>query len=81
MRRSMEPSQGDAGAGQKPPREEGALKRMSAKLTKMMDETTTYNDLQVMVLDNTQEEPQGEEKKPGQEMSQFSSSTHDTIVF
>ncbi|MCD7461795.1 hypothetical protein HAX54_047129 [Datura stramonium] len=38
----------------------GALKRLSAKLTEMMVETTTCNNLQVTVLANTQEAPQGE---------------------
>ncbi|MCD7467641.1 hypothetical protein HAX54_005190, partial [Datura stramonium] len=38
----------------------GALKRLSSKLTEMMAETTTCNDLQVTVLANTQEEPQVE---------------------
>ncbi|MCD7455728.1 hypothetical protein HAX54_029299, partial [Datura stramonium] len=55
----------------------GALKRMSVKLTEMMAETMTFRDLQVTVLANTQEEPQGEEKKLIQEISQFGSSIHD----
>ncbi|MCE3049570.1 hypothetical protein HAX54_045181 [Datura stramonium] len=55
----------------------GALKRMSEKLKEMMANTTTYNDFQVMVLANIEEEPPGEEKKLRQEISQFVSSIHD----
>ncbi|MCD9642608.1 hypothetical protein HAX54_029491 [Datura stramonium] len=52
----------------------GALKRMNTKLTEMMAETTTCNDLKVTVLANYQEEPQVEGRiEPRQEIDQFSS--------
>ncbi|MCD9646953.1 hypothetical protein HAX54_037210, partial [Datura stramonium] len=55
----------------------GALKRLSAKLKEMMVEITTYNDLQVTVLVNTQEEPQVEGRiKLKQEMDQFGSNVN-----
>ncbi|MCE0482423.1 hypothetical protein HAX54_041204 [Datura stramonium] len=56
----------------------GALKRMSAKLTEIMAETTTCNNFQVTVLANTQEEPHVEGRiELRQEMYQFGSSIHD----
>ncbi|MCD7471506.1 hypothetical protein HAX54_011985 [Datura stramonium] len=55
-----------------------AAKRMSAKLTEMMVETATCNDLKVMILANTQEEPQVEGRIDlKQEIGQFGSSIHD----
>ncbi|MCD9561103.1 hypothetical protein HAX54_020064, partial [Datura stramonium] len=58
--------------------EGGALERLSAKLTQMIAETTTCNNLQVTVLANTQEEPKVEGRiEIRQEMDQFSSSIHD----
>ncbi|MCE2055664.1 hypothetical protein HAX54_043132, partial [Datura stramonium] len=50
---------------------------MRAKLTEMMVEATTCNDLEVTVLANTKVEPQVEEKKLKQEIDQFGSSIHD----
>ncbi|MCD7462994.1 hypothetical protein HAX54_049759 [Datura stramonium] len=56
----------------------GALQRLSAKLTKMMVETITCNDLQVTVLANTQEEPQVERRiELRKEMDQFGLSIHE----
>ncbi|MCD7447155.1 hypothetical protein HAX54_024735 [Datura stramonium] len=55
-----------------------ALKRMSVKLTEMMVEVATCNDLQVTVLANTLEEPQVEGRiELRQEINQFGSSIHD----
>ncbi|MCE5165732.1 hypothetical protein HAX54_011941, partial [Datura stramonium] len=55
-----------------------ALKRMSVKLTEMIAEAATCNDLQVTVLANTQEKPQVEGKiELRQEMHQFGTSIHD----
>ncbi|MCD9646346.1 hypothetical protein HAX54_036113 [Datura stramonium] len=51
---------------------------MSSNLTEMMVEATTCNHLQVMVLANTQEEPQVEGRiEPRKEIDQFGSSIHD----
>ncbi|MCE3050368.1 hypothetical protein HAX54_047062 [Datura stramonium] len=55
-------------------KQRGALKRMSAKLTEMMDETTTCYDLQLIVLTNTQEKPQADGRiEPRQEIDSFGS--------
>ncbi|MCE3216262.1 hypothetical protein HAX54_005768 [Datura stramonium] len=43
-------------------KQEKIIERMSFKLTEMKVEAETCNDLQVMVLANTQDEPQLEEK-------------------
>ncbi|MCD7459608.1 hypothetical protein HAX54_041437 [Datura stramonium] len=54
-----------------------ALKGMSDKLTEMMAEAATCNNLQAVVPANTKEEPQREEKKLRQEIGQLGSSIHE----
>ncbi|MCD9638498.1 hypothetical protein HAX54_022498, partial [Datura stramonium] len=54
-----------------------ALKGMSFKLTEMMAKAATCNDLQVMVLANTQEEPHTEGRiEVRQEIERFGLSIH-----